>query len=133
MIIHFYKFINNIKSSPARKNKLLLISTGIGLVLNGLIWALILLKLRPVVSHLPADQAFIPLHYNIYLGVDSYGRWEKLFLLPGAGILFWFVNSLFAAILFSKKEILSYFLSLTSTILQVFLLISTIFIVLINI
>jgi len=133
MLVHFYHFLEKLKSSPARKNRTLIIATIISLCLNLFIWLLIYFRLRPMVKLLPADQAFIPLHYNTYLGVDSFGNWLNIFLLPGLGLLIFLINTLLAVLIYNRKDILSYFLVLTNLISQLLLLIATVFIILINI
>lgn len=133
MLVHFYRFIDKLRGTPARKNKIILISTAIAVVLNIIIWLVIYLRLRPLVINLAEEQSFIPLHYNIYLGVDSFGKWTKTFMIPGLGLLFLIINTIFALTIYSRKEILSYFLVVVSSLVQLLLLISTILVVLINI
>lgn len=133
MLIHFYQFINNLKSTPARKNKIILISLIAAALLNLLTWLLIYFKLWPVVNNLPAEQAYIPLHYNIYLGVDLFGNWKRAFIMPEAGLAILLINALLSFSLFNKKEILSYFLSLAAVTVQILCFVSSIFVVLINI
>ena len=133
MLIYFYNFVNKIKSTPARKNKLILIASAIGFALNLFIWAIIYFKFYPAVYSLPEDQSFIPLHYNIYLGVDLFGRWQRIFILPGIGLFIFILNTILALFLYDKKEIISYFLTICSTLVQLFLLIATILTILINI
>lgn len=133
MLVHFYRFVDKIKGSPGRKNRTLIICTIIGMILNLFIWSLIFFRLRPIVKLLPADQAFIPLHYNTYLGVDNFGPWYNIFILPALGLLIFIVNSLLAATIYNRKDILSYFLVITNMATQFVLLVSTIFIILINI
>ncbi|MBT5503549.1 hypothetical protein HN858_01830 [Candidatus Falkowbacteria bacterium] len=133
MLIHFHQFINKLKNTPAWKNKLILISSGIGILINILIWLLIYYKFYPAVYNLPEEQAFIPLHYNIYLGIDLFGRWQKIFYLPGIGLAIFLINTIFALIIYNKKELVSYFLTITSTVCQVLLFFSTLLTILINI
>jgi len=132
MLIFYHKLINRIKNTPAKKNKAIIITTAIAAILNLLIWLLIYFKLRPQVYNLPEDQAFIPLHYNIYIGIDSYGIWQKIFILPGLGLLFAIINTIIAFLIYNKKKILSYFLCLANPIIQLILLLSTTLIILIN-
>lgn len=133
MLVYFYRFLDKIKSSPVRKNRTLLIITISSLVLNILIWLLIFFRLHPIVRLLPADQAFIPLHYNTYMGVDKYGAWTNIFILPSLGALIFFANSLSAVLIYNRKDLLSYFLVCANFCAQLFLCIATIFIILINI
>jgi len=133
MLVYFYRFLDKIRNSPVRKNRTLLIATILSFVLNILIWILIYVRLRPLVINLPEEQAFIPLHYNTYLGVDSYGPWTKIFYLPLLGLGIFLVNTLLAVIIYNRKDLLSYFLIISSLLAQLLLLIATTFIILINI
>ena len=133
MLTYFYKFINRLKSSPARKNKLILIPFILATLFNLTIWSLIYFKFRPYVYNLPDDQSFIPLHYNLYLGIDKFGHWQKIFYLPLTGFIFLLINAFIAQFVYNKKEILSYFVSILSALMQIIILVATVFIILINI
>lgn len=133
MLVHFFRFIEKLKATPARKNKLIIIPLAIGLIFNILMWVLIYFKFRPLVANLPEDQAFIPLHYNIYLGVDLFGKWQKIFMLPGLGLFFLFLNTVLALVIYNKRALISYFLSSITPIIQIFFLVATIITILINI
>jgi hypothetical protein len=133
MLIYLHQFVNKLKSTPAWKNKLFLISSAIGLILNLLIWALIYLKFYPLVYNLPVEQSFIPLHYNIYIGIDLFGPWQRIFFLPILGVIIFVVNTVLALFIYNKKEVISYFLAIGSTLCQSFLLVATLFTILINI
>jgi hypothetical protein len=80
----------------------------------------------PVWRVLPlvAEQPFIPLHYNVYLGVDRFGPVRDLFFIPAIGLAFLLLN-LSVQTLFSKREkLLARFFSIASVILQFALLIA---------
>ena len=133
MLLFFHQFVNKLKSTPARKNRTIIISTILGFIINLFIWGLIYYKFYPLVRSLPIEQSFIPLHYNIYLGVDLFGNWQKIFMLPGLGLLIFTINTILALSLYNKKQIISYFLTIISSLTQIFLLISTILTILIKI
>ncbi len=133
MLIHFHKFIDYLRKTPAWKNKVFIIFSIIGLIINLLIWLLIYFKFYPAVYNLPEEQSFIPLHYNIYLGIDLFGKWQKIFYLPGLGLVIFLINTILSLIIYNKKEILSYFLTIISTLCQIFLFIATLLTILINI
>lgn len=133
MLIRIHQFIESLKATPGRKNKLIIVSTGIGLIINIIIWYLIYFQLQPLVYNLPEEQAFIPLHYNIYLGVDMFGHWQKIFIMPVLGLLILVFNAIIALSLFNRKKIISYFLSISSMVIQLFLLVATVLVILINI
>lgn len=133
MFIHFYQFLGRFKSTPAWKNKLLIIPLAAAALLNLAIWLLIYFKFYPAVYSLPKEQSYIPLHYNIYTGIDLFGSWQRIFIWPAIGLIILIINFIFSIILYDKKEVISYFLSCTTTIVQIFLLISTLLTILINI
>jgi len=133
MLIYLYKFIDHLKSSPARKNKLILIPAILSLLINLCTWGIIYFRFRPLVMNLPPDQSFIPLHYNIFLGVDSFGTWQNIFWLPAIGLIFFIINTIFSLFVYHKKTIISYFLSLVTPALEIILFIATLLIILINI
>jgi len=132
MLAFFHQLIENLKTSPARKNKIILICTISSLVINLLIWALLIFKFRPI-ALASAEKATLPLHYNIYWGIDLFGQWYQSFILPALGLIILIMNFIFSILLYSKKILASYFFIIASVFIQTFLLISTILIILINI
>lgn len=61
-------------------------------VCNGVIWAYVLLKMRP-----SSDPAV--LHYTIYFGIDRVGEWWRVYFLPLSGLVIIGVNGLVANVL----------------------------------
>jgi len=133
MLIYFHKLANNLKNSAAKRSKLVLIPAVIAVIVNILICFLIVFQIRPLIDLLPEGEAYIPLHYNIYTGIDSYGRWERLFYMPMFGWAVIAGNLFVAFVVYNRKEIISYFLAISAAAVQIILLIATIFIILINI
>jgi hypothetical protein len=135
MLTYFHRLTHKMRNSAARKSKLILIPAVIAFVINILIIFLIYFKIRPIITTVTEGQTFtyIPLHYNIYTGIDSYGRWERLFYLPLFGEFVFAVNFFVAFLMYNKKEILSYLLSVTAMAVQIILLVAIIFVILINI
>ncbi|MFA6322317.1 MAG: hypothetical protein WCX71_02455 [Candidatus Buchananbacteria bacterium] len=74
----------------------------------------------------------IPLHYNIYYGIDLYGNWYEILYLPAVGLLFLSINFILALYLYSREKILSYFLAAVSFLGLFFLALAAIFITLTN-
>lgn len=132
ILIQVHKFIDSLKTSAAWKSKLIIIASGLGLAVNLLNWGLIYFEFYPAVYSLPPEQSFVPLHYNIFLGIDFFGEWRKIFIFPGIALFIFLLNTILAFILYNKKALISYFLSISSTFCQIFLLISTILAILIN-
>jgi len=132
MLAFFHQLIDNFKTSPARKNKVILISTIIAIAINIAIWLLLILKFRPIALANP-EKTTLPLHYNIYWGIDLFGQWYQSFLLPTLGLVIIIINFILAIYYYSKKILASYFFVIAAALVQAFLLISTILIILINI
>lgn len=85
-------------------------------------------KLFPDITLRPA----IPLHYNIHSGIDLFGPWWNIFLIPalGGGVLL--INTL-AALFIWKRERLLAFVFLGATMLAEFILFfAMVFVVLLN-
>lgn len=132
MLVFFHQLIENFKNSPARKNKIILISTILCLIVNLAIWALLIFKFRPIALANP-EKATLPLHYNIYWGIDLFGKWYQSFILPVFGFIVLIVNFILAVFLYSQKSLASYFFIISAVFVQIFLLVSTVLMILINI
>jgi len=103
----------------------------ISIVLNLLLWGGLYYKLQPF-SYL-TEYGSIPLHYNLYFGIDLLGKWYAIFVLPLFGLLVIIINNLIAYLLFNRERLLSYFLLVTQTLVNVALFAAGIFIILLNI
>lgn len=133
MLIHFYNLLNKFKSTPAWKNKLLTVPLLVAVLFNLAIWLLIYFKFYPAVYSLPKEQSYLPLHYNIYTGIDLFGSWQRIFILPCIGLFMLVLNAILGIISYEKKEVVGYFFCFTAALVQILLLISTLFTILINI
>ena len=71
----------------------------------------------------------VPLHYNIYFGVDYFGFWYKLFIVPLLGLFIFFINSLLAFLIIDKKRHLALLLIISAIFCQIFLLLASIFLI----
>jgi hypothetical protein len=131
MILKFYKFLEAIKNSHAKKNKFIIISTLLSLFINIGLWLLLYFELKKIITLRP-DLITIPLHYNVFFGIDLIGKWQQAFWLPVAGIIILIFNFILAWLFFSKKVLTSYFLCGSMLLIQIILFISGILIILIN-
>ncbi|OGF31583.1 hypothetical protein A2533_02835 [Candidatus Falkowbacteria bacterium RIFOXYD2_FULL_35_9] len=131
MLVSFYRFIENIKTSPARRDKIIVISNILALIINLIIWGFLYWSLRGIIGDNP-ESSTIPLHYNVFFGVDKFGKWYQAFILPLLGLIILLVNFVLAQIYFSKKSLLSYFLTISCVFIQIILLVSSFLIILIN-
>lgn len=85
-------------------------------------------KLWPLLQTRP----FLPLHYNIYFGVDQFGAWYGLFEPAAIGLLILLVNVVGEAALFRKERILSAFFAGATLLSEIILLAATVFMVWLN-
>lgn len=105
------------------------VSAVISAVLVILMVALPLLRLVPELQ----GKFYIPLHYNIYIGIDQFGPWYHVFFIPAIGSALFLVNLLFEGIYFRREHVLAKFFATTSLLAEAILFISMVFIILLNI
>jgi len=108
------------------------------LMLIVLMTALSLWRLLPIVR----ENSYIPLHYNIYLGIDRFGPWYHVFISPVLGFAFLILNLSLAAQLseieshafrFGRNEpILSRLLMWLTPVLELIFFTGVVFILLLN-
>jgi hypothetical protein len=100
--------------------------TVLSLVANLLDWILIKIFIQPI------DLSII-LHYNVYLGVDMLGNYQRVYFLPLIGLILFGINLSLAIFLYRKKErIASYLLMIATLMIQLSLIVSTVSIIIIN-
>ena len=83
----------------------------IGFILNLCFWVFLLWNLEPTTE-------LIPLHYNIYLGIDLIKPWWHVYQLPLIGLIIFLTNFILAFIIFKHNRLLAYFLLLASLVIQ---------------
>lgn len=73
-----------------------------------------------------ADDQKIPLHYDVYKGVsaEAIDFWSKLYFLPILGLLFVVINYILSVVISPKDTLISYFLNLTSIVVQLILFVA---------
>lgn len=111
-----------------RTSKLYRRTTVVSGVLLILTLALPAWKIVPIGSETP----FIPLHYNVYMGVDEFGAWQNVFALPAIGAAILVVNTALQAMFFKRERILAVFLAVATVVSELVLLVSMVLIVLLN-
>ncbi|MEI8096534.1 MAG: hypothetical protein WCG73_00285 [Candidatus Moraniibacteriota bacterium] len=73
------------------------------------------------------------LHYNVYFGVDIQGIWWQLYMLPVAGILFFFGHLFFSYRFYQKYErIAAYLMLFSSSLINIGIIIASASIAFIN-
>jgi hypothetical protein len=81
---------------------------------------------------LSEQEPFIPLHYNIYFGVDRFGPWYGIFWIPALGVLLFFLNLGFQTLHVRHEKHLAVIFAITNVFLQFGLLAAMFLIVLAN-
>ncbi|MFH1253157.1 MAG: hypothetical protein V1664_02390 [Candidatus Uhrbacteria bacterium] len=127
----FYLFRNNLQllKNVWRTSSISRWSLLISLVILFLMVVIPFWRLQPIGQE---ASKFIPLHYNIFFGVDKFGPWYLIFQLPFFGLIFLLVNYFLALKFFAQEKVLFLFFPLTTLILEVILLIAMVFTILLN-
>ena len=110
---------------PYWKDKQIMAVLFLSVLLNIFIW-IFLIQNQKENSH-P-----IILHYNLFFGVDYLGNYEKIYLIPIAGLIIIIVNSILGHLLYLKEKLAVYFLVFIIFIVQLLLLINSYLIIRIN-
>ena len=94
----------------------------------------VLFTAMPFFRLMPSEEIgkYIPLHYNIYFGVDKFGPWYFVFEMSVFGLVVLFLNTWLAARYFERERALSAFFSLISFLVQILLLAAMYFTILLN-
>ena len=90
--------------------------------------ALPLVKLAPELF----QQQSIPLHYNVYFGVDLVGPWYKIFYIPVLGLILFVANTMFEILLYQREHVLSYFFAFGTLFAETVLFAAVLMITLMN-
>jgi len=88
----------------------------------------------PILRIMPLHVArpFIPLHYNIYLGVDRLGPWDQIFVLPILGFCLFLFNLLIQTMAFRREKLLAFMIAVATAIIEFVFLGAMVLIVLLN-
>lgn len=92
----------NLKEFLRNKNIILILVIGLTVNLLNLIY--LFLKVKPSVEP-------IPLHYNIYFGIDLIGPWYKVFINPAVGLIIYFINTIISFIIYKRAKLMTYLLT----------------------
>ena len=74
----------------------------------------------------------MPLHYNIYYGIDLYKPWIYIFVMPVVGLVLLIGNILLSLFAFRRDKALSYVLVGSACFVQLIILIAAFTVVAIN-
>ncbi len=82
---------------------------------------------------LAKEQPFIPLHYNIYFGVDRFGPWAHAFVIPALGLIFLLISLIMQTHFFKKEKMLATFFAISTIFLELTFLVAMVLLILLNI
>lgn len=102
---------------PYLRDRLILVSSGVGLLLNILLWVV-------VISKFGYTQEKLPLHFNIVYGIDLVGAGRNLYQIPGAGLIIFVIDAWLGKAVYRRNPLFSYFLTFAVGFVQVVLLIA---------
>lgn len=94
----------------------------VGLPLNIILWLIIFIYVKPVVEP-------IPLHYNIYFGIDLLDYWYKFFYLPAVGLIILAGNLILSAYLSRHDDLIAYFFIISAGAIQLILILASVLII----
>ena len=107
------------------KDRLIFVSQVLAVILNIILWL-------AVGGKFGWSAEKIPLHFNVVYGIDLLGSARQVYIIPLTGAVLFVVNTALAALLYSREKIFSYFLSFTSLLIQVILLVAVVGIIVLN-
>ncbi|MBU1119418.1 hypothetical protein KKH43_06060 [Patescibacteria group bacterium] len=90
-------------------------------LLNIVMWFLMYFFAKP-------DDYPLPLHYNIYQGIDLVDVWSRLYLIPIIGAAIIIINYALSTVIYKKDVFIASFLNITSVLVQVILVIALLWI-----
>lgn len=84
------------------------------------------------IAPLHIARPFIPLHYNIYFGVDKFGSWIQIFSVPLLGFCLLLLNLIVQTIIFRREKFLAFMIAVATVLIECILLCAMVLIVLLN-
>ena len=110
----------------AMKDRLILVSTRAGIVLNIILWLVL-------VGKFGISSSRVPLHYNVVYGIDFSGSSWKVYTIPFTGLSILLVNHFLAGIIGEREKVFAYLLSFAIPAVQLLLLVAGISLVALNV
>jgi len=78
------------------------------------------------------ESPFVPLHYNVYFGIDRFGPWQALFLPAAIGLAVLLVNVGMQAAFRVREKMLAQFFAWATLAVEAVLLVAVAFMVLLT-
>lgn len=102
------------------RNPVVAVATMSALATNIALWILVALRTQASVEP-------VPLHYNIYFGIDLLGPWWYTFFFPVIGTAVFIVNGVLTTVLYRKERVAAFFFALASALTELLLLLAAYF------
>ncbi len=102
------------------RHPVVFLSALFALAINVVLWVY-------VARHTQASVESVPLHYNIYFGIDLLGPWWYSFFFPAIGTGVFLANSVLTVLVYRKERVAAFFFSLASALIELFLLLAVYF------
>lgn len=114
-----------IKLSLAKRDKIVLVSFFVALLLNVVSWGLLLFNFY-------GASEYIILEYTIYFGISSLGPWYYVLIVPFIGLAVIVINFMLSFVLYLKYKILSYFCAMAAVLVSVAVLVTALLLIYFN-
>ncbi|MDD5342111.1 MAG: hypothetical protein PHI73_02145 [Patescibacteria group bacterium] len=85
------------------KDPIISVPLAVSLLIDAGLWWLLYTKFH-------GQTDYVPLHYNIYFGIDLFGPWYKILLIPLSGLAFFFINFGLSLIMYKRVKMFSHIL-----------------------
>lgn len=120
--------VRGVKSKPMFRLRTGRVIMGLSVLFLAIGWTVSLWRFPP----LSGAGDIIPLHYNIYFGVDAIGPWWRILMIPGFATLTFLLNLLVMATKKKDDVALAMLLLITSLLVAALSDVALIFILLAN-
>lgn len=109
-------FFKKLIPHPLWRNWVVLVILGLTLILNITLWLVLNKGIKPTAEP-------IPISYTIF-GINRWGRWYEVFILPAIGLFIFLLNLILSFIIYKKERFAIYLLLGAALVAQGFILIS---------
>ena len=116
------ELIEKVKQINLWRDKPLLALISGGVLANFSVWLVLALKVKPSVYP-------IPLHYNIYNGIDVIDLWYKVFVIPAFGLFLLVVNLIISSLFYRRHHFIAYLIMINNLFVQVLLIVACVIII----
>lgn len=104
------------------KNRSIFWLNFLSIAINFIVWIFIIRRLL-------SQEELIPLHYNVYFGVDFIGQKKWLLNLPLIGLFILLVNFFLSWLIYKREKLVSYILAASGLVTQLILAAAAVLIV----